>query len=211
MPATRKDLPWEEATGNCNIDAQARLKSAVDGARPFSRSEAEAFDAELRAACEREARLSAEPRGGLELRRASFEKWRLIHEWTRHHAYRDSLRDKRPQQWRAALDRLRILREGELIDWLTLQIEVATNLDRGVQDMRPRDPGPTWLVTLDYVANRKRKALAVLHWAEAAERDGCFTVDSEWRAKTAAILGREPTAFERGDGGHEGPPFIVER
>ena len=116
-----------------------------------------------------------------------------------------------PDQWRAALEKFRPLRDRELIDWLILQIDVATNLANGVQDMRPRDPGPTWLVTLEYVSNRKRKALATLHWAEAAEKEGCFTVDSEWHARSAAILGRELVDFERGDGGHEGVPFIVER
>ncbi len=143
------------------------------------------------------------------LRRASFEKWRLIHDWTRRNPYRDNPRAGRPDQWRAALEKFRPLRDSELIDWLILQIDVATNLASGVQDMRPRDPGPTWLATLEYVSNRKRKALATLHWAEAAEKEGCFTVDSEWHARSAAIFGREPNNFERGDGGHEGVPFIV--
>jgi hypothetical protein len=69
--------------------------------------------------------------------------------------------------------------------------------------MRPRDPGPTWIVTLEYVSNCKRKALAILHWAEAAN-------DSDWHALSAAILGAEPIVAERGDGGHEGVPSIVE-
>ncbi len=143
----------------------------------------------------------------LDLQRASFEKWRLLYEWTRRHAYRDRSLARRSDLWREALERFRALRDPELIDSLALQIEVAANLEKGVQDMRPRDPGPTWIVTLEYVANRKRKALAVLHWAEAANRDGCYTVDSDWHAVSAAILGGEPAIAERGEGGHEGVPF----
>jgi hypothetical protein len=125
-------------------------------------------------------------------------------------SYRDSALRRRSDVWREALERFCGLRDPELIDWLALQIEVAANLESGVQDMRPRDPGPTWIVTLEYVANRKRKALAVLHWAEAAEKEGCYTVDSDWHARSAAILGRPLTAAERGDGGHENLPFIVD-
>ncbi len=194
----------------CDASDEAKYVRLSEGARPFTRQEAELFQRDLRQARDAEGDLSTRPAdASVELRRATFDKWRLVHHWTRHHPYRDNPRQSRPDQWRAALDHFRPLRDGELIDWLLLQIDVATNLTRGVQDMRPRDPGPTWLVTLEYIANRKRKALAVLHWAEAAEKEGCFTVDSDWHATSAAILGRHPSNFERGDGGHENVPFII--
>ncbi len=201
----------------CDASDEAKFLRMSAGARAFSRSEAGAFEQDLRRARAREAAAQADPASAdVELRRASFEKWRLIHHWARHHPYRDSPRVRRPDQWRDALKRFRPLRDSELIDWLALQIEVAINLARGVQDMRPRDPGPTWLATLEYVANRKRKALAVLHWAEAAAKDGCFTVDTAWRARGDgklgdALSGGAPTDFGQGDGGHEGVPFVVER
>lgn len=195
----------------CDASDEAKYQRLSENARTFTRHEELAFEADLRRARDREDDLSLRPEGpGLDLRRANFEKWRLLQHWARHHPYRDNVRLGRPDQWRAAMERFRPLRDGELIDWLALQIEVTTNLARGVQDMRPRDPGPTWLVTLEYIANRKRKALAVLHWAEEAEKNGCFTVDSDWHATSAALLGREPSRFERGDGGHEGVPFIIE-
>jgi hypothetical protein len=182
------------------------------GARPFSRREETAFVEELRRVRDRETALGdREGADDLDLRRATFEKWRLLHEWIRRHPHQDRPLARRSDVWREALERLRPLRDPELIDWLALQIEVAANLEKGVQDMRPRDPGPTWLVTLEYVANRKRKALAVLHWAEAARKEGCYTVDSDWRASSAALLGGEPTIAARGEGGHEGVPFIVDR
>jgi hypothetical protein len=195
----------------CAVSDEAKFARLADGARPFSRVEEAAFLADLKLARDREAALQ-ESAGAddVELRRASFGKWRLIHDWVRRQPYRDRALRRRSDIWREALERLRVLRDAELIDWLALQIEVAAHLENGVQDMRPRDPGPTWIVTLEYVANRKRKALAVLHWAEAAEKDGCFTVDSDRRARSVATLGRAPTAAERGDGGHEGVPFIVE-
>ena len=195
----------------CALGDEAKFVRLSAGARPFSRSEESAFSEDLRRARDRETALGdREGAEDLDLRRATFEKWRLLHAWARRHPYRDRPLARRSEAWREALERFRPLRDPELTDWLALQIEVAANLERGVQDMRPRDPGPTWIVTLEYVANRKRKALAVLHWAEAARKEGCYTVVSNWHASSAAILGGEPTIAERGDGGHEGVPFIVE-
>ena len=194
----------------CALGDEAKFARLSAPARPFSRSGEAAFAEDLRRARDCESALSdREGADDLDLRRATFEKCRLLHVWTRRHPYRDRPLARRSEVWRAALERFRPLRDAEL-NWLALQIEVAANLEKGVQDMRPRDPGPTWIVTLEYVANRKRKALAVLHWAEAARREGCYTVDSDWHASSAAILGGEPTIAERGDGGHEGVPFIVE-
>ena len=195
----------------CALGDEAKFARLSAGARPFSRSEEVAFSEDLRRARDRETALGdGEGADDLDLRRATCEKWRLLHAWARRHPYRDRPRARRSEAWREALERFRPLRDPELIDWLALQIDVAANLERGVQDMRPRDPGPTWLVALEYVANRKRKALAVLHWAEAARKEGCYTVDSDWHASSAAILGGEPKIAERGEGGHEGVPFIVE-
>ncbi|MEQ1712039.1 MAG: hypothetical protein ABL908_11640, partial [Hyphomicrobium sp.] len=88
----------------------------------------------------------------------------------------------------AVIDRVRDLGESELLDWVLLQVDVARNLEKGVQDMRPRKNGPTFLVMLEYVANRKRKALAILKWVKAAEREGYYCVDGEFHAETRRIL-----------------------
>ena len=141
---------------------------------------------------------------------ASLEKWRLLHRWTRRHAYRDRARAKRSDVWREALERFRPLQDCELIDWLALQVEVAANIENGAPDMRPRDPGPTWLATLDYVSNRKRKALAVLHWAQAAREDEGSDADRESRRRAASLLGADRARFGRGAGGHEGAPWPLD-
>ena len=135
--------------------------------------------------------------------RASFEKWRLLQRWTRHRPYRDRTRAKRSDVWREALDRFRPLRDCELIDWLALQVEVAANIENGAPDMRPRDPRPTWLATLEYVSNRKRKALAMLRWAQAAQEDVGPVGDAAPRPRPSVA----PTALGRGAGGHEGVPW----
>jgi hypothetical protein len=61
---------------------------------------------------------------------------------------------------------------------------------------------------LEYVANRKRKALAVLRFARAGEDGedgGVYKVNSAFHARTRDILGGDP-AVEDGDG-HEGVPW----
>ncbi len=192
----------------CDIDDEARFARLAAAARPFRRGEAAALLSELREAVRREGELRDGPRADeIAASRASFEKWRLLQRWTRHRPYRDRTRAKRSDVWREALDRFRPLRDCELIDWLALQVEVAANIEKGVSDMRPRDPRPTWLATLEYVANRKRKALAVLRWARAAQDDVGPVVDAEPRARPARIVGADRAAFGRGAGGHEGVPW----
>ncbi len=102
-------------------------------------------------------------------------KWRAIHRFMHDTPYRDRAILKRSDQWRSVLDRVRPLGELELIDWVALQVEVATNREKGIPDMRPRKNGPSFLVMLEYVANRKRKALALLKWAIEADRNGVIT------------------------------------
>ena len=195
----------------CEIGDEAQFARLGAGARPFTRSEAAAFLAGLSDAVRREAELRDDPRADeIEKSRASLEKWRLLQRWTRHHPYRDRTRAKRSDVWREALEQFRPLRDCELIDWLALQIEVAANIENGVPDMRPRDPRPTWLATLEYVSNRKRKALAVLHWARAAREDEGPVVDADPRARAASALGADPARFGRGAGGHEGAPWTPE-
>lgn len=59
-----------------------------------------------------------------------------------------------------------------MIDWLLQQIHVAENIAAGIRDMRPRKSGPAYDVFMEWVSNRKRKAVAVHHWIIAAERTG---------------------------------------
>ncbi len=48
---------------------------------------------------------------------------------------------------------------------MLLQVEVTRNIERGVRDLRPRKIGPCHALLLEYVRDRKRKALAVHKWA----------------------------------------------
>ena len=77
---------------------------------------------------------------------------------------------RRSEQWRETARRLAALDEPELTEWLALQVEVAVSREQGRPDYRIRRDGPCFLIALEYVANRKRTALAILHWA-AAETD----------------------------------------
>ena len=119
-----------------------------------------------------------------------FDKWRLIHKYIHSAPFntRDSI--DRSQQWRQAVPHVRDLGEVDLLDWVLLQVQVARNLERGIQDMRPRKNGACHGLILEYVANRKRKAHAVLNWATEGEKHGVYHVDSKWHAKTANILER---------------------
>ena len=66
--------------------------------------------------------------------------------------------------------------------------------------MRPRKNGPCQPLILEYVGNRKRKALAVLHFAKDAEQFGCYRVNSSWHSRTAEILKRHEMVERDEDG-----------
>jgi len=134
-----------------------------------------------------------------------FEKWRLIHKQVHQHPFAVSERLARSAQWREAANRIRDLGEMELLDWTLQQAEIAGNLERGIQDLRPRRNGPCHALVLEYVANRKRKALAVLRFAKAGEDGGVYKVNSAFHARTRDILGGDPAAQD--SGGHEGVPW----
>jgi hypothetical protein len=134
-----------------------------------------------------------------------FEKWRLIHKQVHQHPFTLPARLKRATQWREAANRIRDLGEVGLLDWTLQQAEIADNLERGIQDLRPRKNGPCHALVLEYVANRKRKALAVLRFARAGKDGGVYKVNSAFHARTRDILGGD--AAEEDGGGHEGVPW----
>ncbi len=98
---------------------------------------------------------------------AQFQKWRLIHKYFHSTPFQVSETPPRAEQWKKVLDHIKkTVADPELIDWLIVQIEVAENIAAGIRDLRPRRSEPCYEVFLEYVANRKRKALAVLHWTK---------------------------------------------
>mgnify|MGYP001212166861 CR=1 FL=1 len=159
-------------------------------ARPrLAPAQIRALATDTRSAVAREQACRSEPHTlDIERHALHLAKWRAIHNFMHKTPYRDKPGIKRSQQWSAVIDRVRDVGERELLDWVLLQVDVARNLEKGVQDMRPRKNGPTFLVMLEYVANRKRKALAILKWVKAAERDGYYCVDGEFHAETRRIL-----------------------
>lgn len=156
-------------------NAERRLQRLEAQRRP-TKSELAAMVAEVRGIVANERRVIAETSGAESARyQAQLETWRAIQRFIHKTPFRDRAGLKRSDQWRSVLDRVRDLDQTELIDWVALQVEVAGNRERGIPDMRPRKNGHAYLVMLEYVGNRKRKALALLKWALEAEREGFTT------------------------------------
>lgn len=153
-----------------------RLLARLEARRRLTPSELMALTRDVRASVAREAAIgSTRDASDAERYQWQLAKWRAIHRFMYQSPFRDRPGIKRSDQWRSVLDRVRGLGEPELVDWVMLQVEVASNRERGLPDMRPRKNGPTFLVLLEYVANRKRKALALLKWAISADREGRLT------------------------------------
>lgn len=114
---------------------------------------------------------------GLEL---SLRRWRLIHKFVHANPFPTRASKPRSRQWRDAAGHAHDIGEPELIDWVLLQSQVAANLERGIHDLRPRKSGPCHPLFEEWVRDRKRKALAVLRWAQAAEEAGS---GAGWRVR----------------------------
>jgi hypothetical protein len=165
------------------------------------------LDHDIRNILDRLAALEGDEEAYLARQELEFEKWRLIHKQVHQHPFTLPSRLSRSAQWREAANRIRDLGEIELLDWTLQQAEIADHLAHGIQDLRPRKNGPCHALVLEYAANRKRKALAVLHFAKAGEDDGLYKVNSAFHARTRDILSGDAAEEEGGDG-HEGVPWV---
>ena len=153
----------------CEAAAERRL-AELEAAPRLAPSKVAALAEEARQAVIREARASADRSIPDSARYAlAREKWRAMRDYLERLPFRDRSRARRSEQWREALARVRDLSDAQLIDWICLQIDVARNIERGVQDLRPRAAGPTCIVLLNHVRDRERKAAAALKWQLAAE------------------------------------------
>lgn len=165
-----------DADDELSCDNGERRLTRLEAQRRPTRSELMAMIEEVRRIVANERRVIAETSGADSARyQAQLETWRAIQRFMHKTPFRDRAGLKRSDQWRSVLDRVRDLNQIELIDWVALQVEVAGNRERGIPDMRPRKNGHAFLVMLEYVSNRKRKALALLKWALEAEREGFTT------------------------------------
>lgn len=103
-------------------------------------------------------------------RKAGLEhrKWKIIHKFIHDHPFDPAPGLTMSQQWQAVRDHYaHCLGAPEVLEWVAGQAEVHGNLERGIRDMRPRRRCRPHVALLEFVANRKRKAHAVLHFALA--------------------------------------------
>lgn len=161
---------------NLTCDNGERRMTRLEAQRRPTKSELAAMDQDVRRIVANERCVLAQTSGGDSARyQAQLETWRAIQRYMHKTPFRDRAGLKRSDQWRSVLDRVRALDQTELTDWVALQVEVAGNREKGIPDMRPRKNGHAFLVMLEYVGNRKRKATALLKWALEAEREGFIT------------------------------------
>ncbi len=147
----------------------------------------------------------------LEACRLEEEKWRLAHELLSQSPFATREHLGRSDQWRAAYDRVRAIRDGEFHAWILLQIEVAANIERGVREMRPRKSGPCYPQILEYLRQRHAKAEKILVFAtEGQQQGGVNAVDGGWHDTTLKILKKAGRRYDPYDhAGHEEVPWPV--
>lgn len=185
----------------CEINGESRLDDLIKKRRLLP-SERETIKSAIHELIQQEREMEAdEDHDEVATANVSYNKWSQIHKYVRFSPFRDRQTATRSEQWRDTLNKLRDLRDKDLIDWLSVNIEVAANIENGIREMRPRKNGPTFLVLLEYVANRKRKALAILHFATEGEKHGVCVINSKWHEQTSRIL-EKYKLVERDDEGN---------
>ncbi len=129
-------------------------------------------------------------------RQKQYRKWQLMHEYVRLRPFRVNPRQPRSAQWLEAMNRMRELRDRDVLDWLWQQSDIARNHERGIQDMRPPWKGTCHEALVKYLKMREHKAKIVLQWEEGAQREGCHRIDGAFHARTREILDRYKTAYD---------------
>ena len=142
-----------------------------------------------------------------ETQKLEFDKWRLIQKYIHSTPPKTRHTISRSRQWGEAAAQIRHLGVIEVLDWALLQSQIARNLERGIQDMRPRKNGPCDDLLLEYVGDRKRKAHAILNFAIASETKGTYVVNSRFHEKTEEILTASSKTYKAHDEGHESLPW----
>ena len=135
----------------------------------------------------------------LEQRQLQYEKWKLLHEYVRLRPFRVTPRQPRSKQWQEAMNRMRELRDPDLIDFCWQQADIARNHEAGIQDMRPPRRGTCHEAIVEYLAMRERKAKVVLEWEEVAQQEGCHRIDGAFHARTQEILERYRDFYQADD------------
>ncbi len=98
------------------------------------------------------------------------KKWRIIHRALKDNPFHVSQGLSRDDQWRKVLTHvIEAFDEPDITDWVGVQAQVAGNIRTGIHDLRPRKNGPCYDLLMEFVRDRKRKANAVLRWAQGAE------------------------------------------
>lgn len=89
-------------------------------------------------------------------------KWEIIQDALLANPLKVIMDIPRDEQWHRVRDHvMKLINEPEIDEWLTLQINVASNFAAGIHEMRPRKSGPCYEILLEWVVNRKRRILAV--------------------------------------------------
>mgnify|MGYP001172793220 CR=1 FL=1 len=111
---------------------------------------------------------------------AEHRKWQAIHRYVQAIPYRDAAGIPRSRQWQEAMGKVRPIGDLDLIEWVHLKIDTALRLERAGRGAAALlRAGPTYLVLLNHVAARKRRARAALSWAQDARDKGWITCTSE--------------------------------
>lgn len=111
---------------------------------------------------------------------AEHRKWQAIHRYVQAIPYRDREGVPRSRQWQQAMTAARDIGDLDLIEWVHLKINTALSLEHsGRNTAAAHRAGATYLVFLNTVAGRKRRARASLSWAQEAKDQGWITCTSE--------------------------------
>lgn len=126
------------------------------------------------------AELSAEMQLGEETQfaEAALAKWRLIHRYVQRTPFADDPALPRSRQWQAVRGRVRQLDDLELLEWVDIKIDSALRHEQRSGAAGQHQAGSTYLVLLNNVAARKRRAQAAVRWVKEAGEKGWITCNT---------------------------------
>jgi hypothetical protein len=140
---------------------------------------------------------------------ASHKKWQAIHTYVQRSPYPDNSASRRSRNWQQAMGLARVIGDLELMEWINMKIDSALRHERWSKGRGAERGGPTFLVLLNNIAARKRKALAALRWAKEAGEAGWITSNTHTlgpnllKLHAASVYARDNPLYSR----HESGPY----
>lgn len=188
-----------------NLDQ--RIETAQDR---WSKEELESLLEEVHEAIAYEMSSDVQFGSDFEQTEANYKKWQIIHKYVQRIPFQDDPELSRAQNWLAVRKIVLKIEELELIEWVDMKVDSAIRHSNMSKGMEAKQAGPTFLVLLNNVASRKRKAHASLNWSQTAQEENGWTSSNTFTLGKNLLKLHAESIHSRDNPNYTGPAYMAD-